>query len=148
MPDDSTKPRRKVTAEEVARRCEQLETMLASCVGTRTVERVLAAEWGIGRRMVRRYIERIKLGWLATANATAIEARRVEIDAITKNAMAALAAEGNYVGVMRGAELLARLHGVEAPKRLEHTGAGGGPPKLEVRITLDQATALAKGDEP
>lgn len=140
------KPKRVISAEEVAARLEEVETLLASCVGTRTVERVLSAKWGIGHRMVRRYIERVKTAWRATADATKIDARRDEIDAITKNCMARMASEGQWIGVMRGAELLARLHGVEAPKRLEHSGTRDAPP-IQVVMTAAERDALAREEE-
>jgi hypothetical protein len=141
----SDAPKRKViSATEVAARLEKVEMLLAACTGTRTVETQLAAEWGVAMRTVRRYIERVKTAWAATANAEQIERRRAELDAIARAAMHQLALDGKPIGVLRGAEFLAKLWGVEAPKRVEVTGGAGAAVAIQVVMTAEERDALAR----
>lgn len=133
---------RQISKAEVAERLEEVELLMASCVQSLTIERKLQHKWGVSRRQVRWYMQRVRERWANESSKLDREERRRELETTIRSAIAAATARGEPAQVLRGSDQLAKLHGLYEPDRVETKHEVTSGPLLQV--TVEDARKLAR----
>jgi hypothetical protein len=118
-------------------RLEEVRKRIATCRPRPRIEAELAAEWGVTTRQVRKYValvyEQLREEAKETAAHRKDEVREQMYEVVRRCLDADNTAFGNadYRTAIRALENIAKLDGLYAPEKVEHTGAGGGPLRME-----------------
>lgn len=122
-------------------RLDEVERRYLHGEDEREIQRVLAVEFHITRRQVRKYLALVKAKLAEHARAQDPEAARARIEGLLLNAYRR-AEEGSAKfgpdarGMVAAAKNLGDLYGVFAPRRHELTGPDGAPIATVARVVL------------
>lgn len=133
---------------EKARRLHELEEQLIAYVGRGTgrLEHHFSEEWDVDRRVVRNYINEVRARWAAEAP-EGREERRANMRRTLEELAYSARARGRDNVALRAYDLLISLDGLNAPLKIEATGANGGAIQAEIKLTIEQARMLASDDD-
>lgn len=108
-------------------RIERAEDLYLSSKGDREIVRTLCAEFGVKHRQAQNYLALARKRCAAACAGVSVEERRAKIEAMLSHAYD-VAEIGTPNGgpqtsaMVAAASKLAEVHGVMAPKKLEHSG--------------------------
>lgn len=139
-------------ALSVEARIAVVADMLAKCYSNGHIQRVLARRWKVTTRTVRGYIARVDRQWRQSIQdrekRAYTRARSMATLEIVINGRLAMPAKkqtpADMFVVIRAIDQINRMDGHHANKRVEVTGAGGGP--ILATVTAQAVAALGDDD--
>ena len=141
---ENARRRRKASQDEADERVNYCIECINAGMHPGEVRRLCAEKWGIGSRGISLYVSRAH-GRILAAHDKPVEAHRADAIAVYRSVIDNPEAE--HRDVIKAQERIDKLLGLEIhlPKRIEHTGAAGGPITSAVTVVhVDLSAKLAE----